>query len=137
MSIVDRIRLFFWARRVNRKGLHFVVDTNFLFEKKNRQKLLRLKNICIPAAVWEEISRMSQDNGINGKAEKIVGQEKIHYFLERMVAKKRWRIIGSRGTGIVKKLASIKIKQLVFTSEGKRILVKERFLILRKHLMRY
>ena len=108
MSILKRVKLFFWARR--RRNLCLVVDTNFLLRKENWEKLARLK-VCIPVAVWQEINLLYQGR-MSKKGEEILRKTKLKERIEEMIKKKKWVLISSAGTGIVKMLEEIKIKDL-------------------------
>lgn len=118
-----------WAQE--HQKLNIVVDACLLLTEEDVEieKLVSLKNVFIPLAIWEQIRRMNSFLKKEIKAEKLefcelktadysenqillIRVQRAQLLINDMYQKKKWEFIGSSGTGIVGILQRTKISEL-------------------------
>lgn len=110
--MLKKIRYFLWA--LPRRNKKVVIDTCVLLNRDDRERLKYLRQVLIPRAVQEQITRMAaamemKDVSTAKKLQDIVKVEEL--VLDKVVSKK-WQIIGSSGTGLLQAIENKKLSEL-------------------------
>ncbi|MCH7758821.1 hypothetical protein IID20_00460 [Patescibacteria group bacterium] len=130
MKIFKKINAWLWPRKSQPKleKLKVVVDTSALLNKECFEKLLSVKHVFIPIAVWEQLGWIATWGPVYAKdeLEKIAIKEMAQNIKSKIKKifdnpKKRWDIIGSQGTGLVPKFAKRTLDDLEKTAKYKLI----------------
>ncbi len=130
MKIFKNINAWLWPTksRLKSENLKVVVDTSALLNKECFKKLLSVKHVFIPIAVWEQLGWIATWGPVHAKdeLEKIVIKEVAQNVKSKIKKifnnpKKKWDIIGSHGTGLVPKFAKRTLDDLEKTAKYKLI----------------
>ena len=128
--IIQRFYYRIWALRYNQ--INFVVDTCAFLSSREMDRLVCLKNIWVPRSVWQQIGRMINPASASvdesdeedylvlktpQKSEILVNKTKeaaqrAEAIMRKKLTLRQWKIISSRGTGIVGWLSHRKINEL-------------------------
>ena len=130
IRIIKRFYYKIWALKY--KQIHIVVDTCALLSSREIERLACLKNIWVPRSVWQQIGRMvnpelvcveepdKEDCLVSKtplKSEILIKKTKeaaqrAEVIMTQMLNKHHWKIISSRGTGIVGWISRRKVDDL-------------------------
>jgi hypothetical protein len=112
IKMLKRIRYFLWA--LPRRNRKVVVDTCILLNRDDRERLKYLRQVLIPRAVQEQISRMAAAFEVDdaNTAKKLQDIVKVEELVLGKVADRKWQIVGSSGTGLLQAIENKKLSEL-------------------------
>lgn len=107
----NEIKNFFWT--LKRWRIKVVVDACILLNKDDLKKLKYLRYVFVPRAIQEQISRMALQVDTNDASEAKAQQlaAEVESMMSKKIKIKRWKIIGSAGTGLLQSIENKKLSE--------------------------